>query len=150
MKSLYFTKHFSQLTLEELYRIMQLREEVFFMEQHVDCPDADNIDCQCIFICATIGGRIVGTVRVIPKGLVYEMPSAGRLCVGREWRRRGIARRLIELAQEFVTQQWHEKSLEISAQLYLLDFYTSMGFQVVSDEYLDGGLPHRKMIWRSE
>ena len=140
------TARFGQLTAAELHAMVAAREEVFFLEQHITCPDADDVDLQSTFmwICDP-EGRVTAFLRIIPPGIVYPEASVGRLLVRSEWRRNGLSRMLMLRALEHIAAEWHAP-VRISAQAYLVDFYTSLGFRTVSEEYLEAGIPHRKML----
>ncbi len=186
-----YIKHFGELSLDELYDLLRARQEVFFLEQKVDCEDLDGIDSSCVHAWEKEDGVLTGYLRIIPAGLSYEQPSIGRVLVREEFRRRGISRRMMQAAIEYIEREWGsgqnpvccdagrgsgeghsserndaehggEKSdlkddsrasaqknsggIMISAQAYLVDYYREFGFEVVSDEYLDGGIPHYKML----
>ena len=65
----------------------------------------------------------------------------------KEFRRQGIAREMMKTAMDFVTEELKESSGRISAQLYLKDFYTELGFEQISDIYQEGGIDHISMIY---
>ena len=48
----------------------------------------------------------------------------------------------------YMVREWRAEAIRISAQSYLIPFYESFGFEVVSDEYLEAGIPHKKMLIR--
>ena len=75
------TKHFSELSTREYHRIVQAREAVFFLEQHITEPDADAVDPQSVFMWMEDGGRVVAFLRIIPAGIAYAEASVGRVLV---------------------------------------------------------------------
>ena len=85
---------------------------------------------------------------MIPRGIAYAEPSIGRVCVARTYRRRGICREMVSRAIGYMVREWRAEAIRISAQSYLIPFYESFGFEVVSDEYLEAGIPHKKMLIR--
>ena len=82
------TKHFSELSTREYHRIVQAREAVFFLEQHITEPDADAVDPQSVFMWMEDGGRVVAFLRIIPAGIAYAEASVGRVLVDAAYRRR--------------------------------------------------------------
>lgn len=138
-------KPFEELSLTELYDILRIRQEVFFLEQKVDCEDLDGIDSLCVHMWEEQSGEITGYLRIIPAGLVYEQASIGRVLTKAAYRHRGISRRMMKAAIEYISSQWGTGQITISAQSYLKDYYSEFGFVVVSGEYPDGGIPHYKM-----
>lgn len=140
-------KEFSQLTLDELYEISRLRSEVFFIEQGCMCEDLDMKDQDAYHMIGTENGRMAAYLRILKKGAVYQQPSIGRVLVEKSCRRRGIAGEMMKKAMDFVTEELKENSIRISAQLYLKDFYTELGFEQISDIYQEGGIDHISMIY---
>jgi ElaA protein len=48
-------------------------------------------------------------------------------------------------AAQWIHENWNSQLIQISAQKYLKAFYKSLGYEIVSDEYLEDGIPHLKM-----
>lgn len=140
------TKPFGDLSALELHRIVRAREAVFFLEQHVSCPDADDTDLQSTFLWIEDADRVVAFLRIIPPCVVYAEASIGRVLVDAAYRRKGLCRRLMHAALDHIASAWGPQAVRISAQSYLTEFYRSLGFEVVSEEYLEAGIPHVKML----
>ena len=98
------TKHFSELSTREYHRIVQAREAVFFLEQHITEPDADAIDPQSVFMWMEDGGRVVAFLRIIPAGIAYAEASVGRVLVDAAYRRRGLCRSLMSEALRYIAR----------------------------------------------
>ncbi len=143
---MFFIKEFDRLSTLELYRILEARERVFTLEQGVDCEDIDGHDTVSIHLWCEHEGRITGYLRMIPPGVVYEQASIGRLLVDSAFRRQGISRRMMDEAIRYMAERLGIGEIMISAQAYLVEYYTSIGFVRTSGEYLDGGIPHYKML----
>ena len=91
-------KHFSEISAAEYHRIVQASEAVFFLEQHITEPDADEVDPQSVFLWMEEDGRVVAFLRIIPAGIVCAEASVGRVLVDAGYRRRGLCRRLMHEA----------------------------------------------------
>jgi predicted GNAT family N-acyltransferase len=117
-----------------------VRAAVFIDEQNVPAQlEWDGIDGQCLHVIAVdAGGRAVGTGRLLPDGHI------GRMAVLAQWRRKGIGAQLLTTLIEMARERKHAV-IELSAQTHAIGFYRKFGFEVVSDEYLDAGIPHRTM-----
>lgn len=139
---------FSALTVGEYHRIVQAREAVFFLEQRISAPDADDADTRSTFMWMEDGGRVVAFLRVIPAGAVYPEASIGRVLVDARYRGRGLCRRLMKEALRLIGQSEGPQPVRISAQQHLAEFYASLGFETVSEVYLEAGIPHVKMLRR--
>lgn len=148
MEIVYHIKPFAELSVGELHAAASLRERVFYLEQHATTLDADEKDPFSLYLWAECEGQTVGFLRMIPQGIAYAEPSIGRVCVARAYRRRGICREMVSRAIGYMVREWRAEAIRISAQSYLVPFYESFGFEVVSDEYLEAGIPHKKMLIR--
>ncbi|NLZ48785.1 MAG: GNAT family N-acetyltransferase [Clostridiales bacterium] len=142
-------KHFKDLSPEELYNILKLRSEIFVVEQqciYLDCDDKDKVSYQLFR--KNQQGEIIASVRILPKGISYNESSIGRVVVRKDYRRKGIASEMMKVAMEFIKREFNEGTIRISAQLYLLEFYRSVGFLPVSEPYLEDNIPHIEMLHR--
>lgn len=146
----WFTKSFATLSTEELYRIVQLRQQVFVVEQHCVYLDADGYDRAALHLFAVQQGCVVAYCRVLPPGLKYQEASIGRVCTALEKRGSGLGRELMHKALTLVGESYASDSvrvdIRISAQLYLQSFYSSLGFTAVSAPYDEDGIPHIEML----
>lgn len=142
-------KPFGDLTMRDLYLLMQARSEVFFLEQHITVEDADEVDFDAVHMWLEEEGRPIALLRMIPPEVTASgHPSIGRLLVRRPWRRQGLCRRLMREAVAWIDEAWHPTQIEISAQCYLVDFYREIGFEVCSEVYEEAGIEHRRMRLR--
>ena len=140
-----YLKEFGELTVDELFEVMRLRQEVFFLGQHIDCEDLDDTDRLSVFLWAECDGRTVGFLRIIPPAVAYDEASFGRVAVREEWRRQGIASRMTAAALEYIGRRWG-CAVRISSQEYVVPLYEKFGFEVVSERYSEAGIPHYKML----
>lgn len=139
-------KTFNELSPQELYKIMQLRIEVFIIEQKCIFQDADNKDEGCLHLMGFDNENLVAYTRLVPPGYIYEQASIGRVVTSPLYRDKGIGKELMQRSIETCRQQFGDGSIKIGAQYYLLQFYSSFGFKVISDIYLEDGIEHVYMI----
>ncbi len=139
------TRRFDQLSTMEFYRLAQLREEVFHLEQQITDRDLDGRDFLSTFMWIEHEGMVVGLLRMLPAGVSFETPSIGRLAVRKDYRRQGLARKLMVAAIEHINEAWAPQEITIEAQKYLVEFYRTLGFEVTSEEFYDAGIPHHRM-----
>ncbi len=140
------TKAFEELTLDELYDILQLRTNIFVVEQNCPYPELDGKDKSCLHVFATQQGKVIAYARIVPPGLSYNEISIGRVVVRPEYRKDGLGKILIDLAIDKIEEEFGPQAIQIGAQCYLRKFYGSFGFESVSEEYLEDGIPHVDMI----
>jgi ElaA protein len=140
---------FKQLSLEQLYDIMVLRQKVFVVEQTCPYQDADGVDRHTYHLMGyqQQEGRneLVAYCRIVPPGLKYEEASIGRVVTAGSVRGRGIGKVLILQAIDWSGALFPNIDLRISAQQYLEKFYEDFGFCTVSDPYLEDDIPHIEM-----
>lgn len=140
-------KTFQELTVDELYAILQLRTDVFVVEQECPYPEVDGRDQECYHLCATEEGALVAYARILPPGLSFEEAAIGRVIVAKSHRGKGLGYPLIEKAMAFIQEELGQSRIKISAQAHLEHFYKQCGFQTVSEVYLEDGIPHQDMVW---
>lgn len=143
------TKLFSQLNTDELYDFLKLRIDVFVVEQTCYYPDLDDLDRdpQVRHIFCYEGKDMLAYCRVLPPKLVYDNASAiGRVIVSDKARGKKLGYQLMQLATDCVDELWPEQKCKISAQEHLKSFYQTMGFEQISDMYLEDGIPHIAML----
>jgi predicted GNAT family N-acyltransferase len=123
-------------------KILQaLREEVFIREQSVPTDmEWDEFDALSRHVVASVDGIPIGTGRLLPDGHI------GRMAVLREWRGKGAGSALLAGLMEIARALGMRRVL-LNAQVQALPFYLRHGFQAEGEEFLDAGIPHRRM-WR--
>ena len=139
---------FNKLTINELYDIMVLRQEIFVVEQNCPFLDADGKDQAAWHLLARdTEGRLVAYTRLLPKGVSYdEYASIGRVANAQKIRGTGVGKVLMQKSIEWMAQLFPNEPVKIGAQTYLLTFYSSLGFVSTGEEYLEDGIPHTIMI----
>ena len=137
------TKRFSDLKLEELYGILRVRSEVFVTGQKCLYVDPDGRDSGSVQVFASKGERIIACLRIYGKeaGVV----QIGRVAVIESLRGSGIGRMMMRQAISYVTENSTDEKIYLEAQTYAIGFYEKLGFKVISDEFLDEGIPHKGM-----
>lgn len=143
-------KSFKNLTIDELYDILKLRDEVFVVEQRCFYQDCDDIDKDAHHVFCEDDSKIVSYLRIYKKYPTKNEVSIGRVVVAKDYRSRGLAKKIMHEAIEFILETLKIPNILISAQSYLIDFYKDFGFTVVSEEYLDAEIPHVDMFYSSE
>ncbi|MBO9537227.1 GNAT family N-acetyltransferase [Herbaspirillum sp.] len=140
-------KTFDQLSLEQLYDAIRLRQQVFVIEQECLYPDADGFDPACLHgLGYDNEGALMAYARVLPPGVRYAEPSIGRLIVAEQLRGKGAGEALMKQAMARTTALYPGMPMRISAQARLERFYRRLGFISVGDLYDDTGIPHVDML----
>ncbi|MEQ4922391.1 GNAT family N-acetyltransferase [Proteus hauseri] len=141
-------KTFSQLTTDELYAILALRNQVFICEQQCAYQDLDGIDQQSwhLFAKDMKTQQLMAYARLLPQGIAFPQASIGRVIVAKAYRGGGVAHQLLKEAISASFTQFKTDSVKIMAQTYLVDFYQSHGFVIDSEPYLEDNIPHIDMV----
>ncbi len=142
MQLKWLLKKFEDLLPHELYAILQLRNEVFVVEQNCVFQDADGKDDKAWHFMGWLDDRLVAYTRLIPAWEFYEEPSIGRVVTSPLVRRTGVGKELMELSIQNTEKLFGKQTIKIGAQLYLKSFYESFGFTKCSDIYLEDGIEH--------
>lgn len=139
-------KTFSELTTTELYEIIKARINVFVVEQDCPYPDCDDYDQKAIHLWAEKNGEVLAYCRVFDKGIKYPETSIGRVITTENGRGTGLGKQLITYALEIIENRLGTSEVRISAQDYLLKFYSDFGFQDTGKKYLEDNIPHTEML----
>jgi len=139
-------KKFDELSVFELYQILQLRSEIFILEQKCLYQDLDNKDVKSWHLMTYNNEYLAGYLRIVQKGVSYPEVSIGRVIVRQSERRNQLGFKIMTQAIDFIENELLEKEIRISAQAYLQKFYESLGFVVVSEPYLEDDIPHIEML----
>ena len=139
-------KPFSKLSTEELYQILKIRQEVFIVEQTCYYLDADGYDQQAVHIWAEKEGEILAYSRVFEPRIKYKEASIGRVLTNPNYRKNNLGKILIRFSINTIEARFRTQSIRISAQDYLLRFYSEFGFQDTGKKYLEDDIPHTEMV----
>ena len=143
------SKSFDELTNPELYDILQLRSEIFVVEQQCIYNDLDGLDKTAVHLFYKKEGKIVAYARLLPPGTRFADFSIGRVVVHAGERGTGIGKALMNAAIDFCSKTLKAEKIKISAQQYLQRFYEELGFVVSTEMYLEDGIPHVGMVHKT-
>lgn len=139
-------KSFDQLSTQELYELLKVRQEVFIVEQTCYYLDADGYDEKALHLWAEKNDKVVAYCRIFPQGIKYSEPSIGRVLTHPDYRNLKLGKILMKLALETIETRYKTKACRISAQDYLLKFYGDFGFADTGKKYLEDDIPHTEMV----
>jgi len=138
-------KPFPELSTNELYEMLQLRSEVFVVEQNCVYQDIDGKDQKAMHVLGYSDGVLVAYSRLFKPKDYFEYASIGRVIVKASHRDKKLGHELMRVSIDAITTLFQETKITISAQLYLQKFYESHGFVVVGESYLEDDIPHIEM-----
>jgi len=144
-KIIWKQKKWEELTKNNLHEILQIRSEVFVVEQKCVYQDIDNKDPKAIHLYGKIKNKIVAYSRIFNEGDFYKEISFGRALVLKNQRGKGLGDELVQKSIEIIKGNWPNKKVKISAQAHLNNFYKKHGFIEKGKEYLEDGIPHVSM-----
>ena len=139
-------KTYAELTKEELYQILQLRSEVFVVEQDCVYQDIDYKDQKAIHVLGFKKDKIVAYTRVFKPGDYFNEASIGRVVVAENKRKFKYGYDIMEASIKAILEYYNETKIKISAQTYLKKFYNNLDFKQIGEEYLEDGIPHIAML----
>lgn len=138
-------KPFKELSLHQLFEIYKLRCEVFVVEQNCAYQDVDDKDFKAHHLLMFQNEQLVGYCRILPPNVSYKEPAIGRVVVSKDFRGKQFGKLLMKQAVDETKKLFQNQDIVISAQLYLLKFYTELGFAKEGEEYLEDNIPHIQM-----
>ena len=145
-----YIKKYQELSTEELYAILQLRSEVFVVEQNCVYQDIDGKDEKALHVIGVKNSEIVAYTRCFKPGDYFNIASIGRVVVRKDQRGKGLAHQIMKRSVEVIINKYNTKTMKVSAQTYLKDFYESHEFFQEGEAYLEDGIPHIAMIFNKD
>jgi len=142
----WYCKAFDELSPLEMYKILQLRNQVFVVEQNCVFQDADNKDEGCLHYMGFIDYELATYTRLAPPGYIYTEASIGRVVTSPLHRSKGLGKELMQRSIDLCRANFGNVPIKIGAQCYLLKFYESLGFQITGEIYLEDGIEHVHML----
>jgi ElaA protein len=141
---------FSELTVKDLYAVVQLREAVFIVEQNCPYPDADGRDPNAWHLLGWVQGpmsrSLVAYARLFEPGVRYDEGSIGRVVTAPDVRGTGVGKALMAEALRRIESLAPGQPIKIAAQRRIEDFYLALGFRTVSAPYEEDGIIHVDML----
>jgi ElaA protein len=141
----FITKTFQELTTTELYQILQLRAEVFVVEQDCVYQDIDFKDQKALHVLGFKKDKLVAYTRIFKPGDYFKNASIGRVVVQENERKFGYGHQVMIASVNAIKNYFNVDAITISAQKYLKKFYETHQFKQVGEEYLEDGIPHIRM-----
>ena len=143
-------KKFSDLTIENLYNLIKIRQSIFIVEQNCPYNDLDNKDQFSLHLLGYKKNELVSYARIFPPGILSPKAIIGRILVIKKYRSQGLGASLINRSLEIIKYNFGNVAIRLEAQTYLCDFYKKFGFISKGKEYLEDGIPHVSMILDSK
>jgi ElaA protein len=137
---------FEALCTQQVYDMLQLRSEVFVVEQNCVFQDIDGYDAQAMHVLGYIEKKLVAYARCFNAGVKFTEASFGRVITHSSVRGMGVGHVLVQHAIDCVQRTWGTQPIRIGAQAHLDNFYGKLGFVKTGAIYLEDGIPHTEML----
>ena len=137
-------KHFDELSAQELFEIYRSRVAVFVVEQNCPYQEVDEADRHAYHITLREDNELVAYLRVVEQNVLREEVTIGRVLSLK--RRKGYASRLLSEGIRVAEESLHADKIVIEAQVYAMPLYEKASFVPVSEEFLEDGIPHVRML----
>lgn len=137
---------FNELSIVELYDLLQLRSEVFIVEQDCVYQDIDGKDQKALHVLGYKNEKLVAYTRIFKPGDYFKEASIGRVVVMENEREHSYGNVIMNASINAIKMHYNETTIKISAQTYLKRFYNNLKFIEVGEEYLEDGIPHIAML----
>ncbi len=140
------SKSWGELTTSELYALLKLRTDVFFLEQRIDEEELDDRDQESAtehyWIADAAGTAAYLRVLLDPvAGHLDARRIVGRVVVRVDRRGEGLAQLLFER----VLADFGREPMLLHAQEYVAPLYAKFGFVPFGELYSEAGMPHISM-----
>lgn len=143
-------KSFDKLSTKELYDLLQLRSEVFVVEQDCVYQDIDGKDQKALHILGFKDELLVAYTRIFKPGDYFELASIGRVVVKENQRLYKYGYDIMKASIQAIKTEYNQTKIKISAQCYLKRFYNNLNFLEVGEQYLEDGIPHVAMLYEEK
>lgn len=137
---------FEEFSLQTLYEALQLRAEVFVVEQNCPYQDVDGKDQKALHVLGYQDSKLVAYTRLFKPGDYFERASIGRVIVKKNYRKYGYGKDIMNASIAVLEKDFQANEIEISAQVYLKKFYNDLGFKEFGEGYLEDDIPHIRML----
>lgn len=142
-------KTFQELTIHELYDLLQLRSEVFVVEQACVYQDIDGKDEKALHVLGVKNNKIVAYTRLFKPGYYFDEASIGRVVVAKNERQFKYGYDIMYASIKAIQEHYGVTAIKISAQCYLKRFYNNLNFIEIGEEYLEDDIPHIAMLYNT-
>lgn len=140
-------KSFEELSTEELYQLLQKRQDVFILEQSCRYPDLDDKDKITLHLMGWINGELAAYSRIFPANTLFENEASfGRVLTNAAYRKLGIGKALVQELIDVIENRLNTPIIRIEAQYYLVRFYEDFGFKAYGETFMDAGVEHIMMV----
>lgn len=133
-------KKFDELSLDELYEILQLRSKVFVVEQECIYQDVDGRDRNAYHVFLRDAKGVQAYLRVMEQGVAFENVSIGRVIAAK--RRCGLGTQILRAGILVARERLGAQKIVLEAQVYARGLYEKQGFKQTTEEFLEDGIPH--------
>ncbi|MAW95981.1 MULTISPECIES: GNAT family N-acetyltransferase [unclassified Leeuwenhoekiella] len=137
---------FNEFSLQTLYDVLQLRAEVFVVEQNCPYQDVDGKDQKALHVLGFTNDKLVAYTRIFKPGDYFERASIGRVIVKENHRKYGYGKDIMNASIQVLEDRFDAEEIELSAQVYLKKFYNDLGFKEFGEGYLEDNIPHIRML----
>ena len=142
----YLWKSFDELSIDDLYAILSLRQEVFVLEQNCPYIDADYSDQDAFHLLGYENKNLIGYLRAFPPKIKYDGSSMGRIVIKASHRGNDLGKEITNIGKDFLWEKYPQDEIVISAQHRLLSFYNQLGFKSRGEIYLEDNIDHIQML----
>ncbi len=139
----FVAKNFSELSLTELYEILKARSQIFIVEQNMHCQDMDGVDQKARHFFIEENGKVLAYLRAF-----YADDSKTVVRIGRVLSIThgiGLGTDIMRKAMADIKETMNCRKICLDSQKTAIGFYEKLGFQTVSDEFLEEGVIHVAM-----
>lgn len=128
---------------KELEKVYEVRKKVFVTEQKVPLDiEIDAYEDKAHHFLGTEDDQAISASRL---RIVEDYGKLERICVLASFRGKSLGKQMIAYLEAFLIENNIFKS-KLNAQSHAIEFYEKLGYEVISDEFMDAGIPHKTMI----
>ncbi len=153
MKVEYLTLDLRSMSAIQLYDILKLRQDVFMWEENIHYPDLDDVDKTASHVIATVahnGNETLAAYARVYKDDAEHHVKIGRVVTATKYRGHNIASKVMKTAISVAQNRFNADEVWLDAQMHVVDFYKNLGFNVMSEPFIEAGIQHVSMAYKIE
>ncbi|MFD1735364.1 GNAT family N-acetyltransferase [Bacillus salitolerans] len=129
---------------EQFKDALTVRREVFIEEQQVpEEEEIDQFEDICTHVVVYDGDKPVAAGRL--REYDHNVGKMERICVLSSYRGQNLGVLVMNKLEELSKERGYS-TLKLNAQTHAEGFYSKIGYETISDIFMDAGIPHVTMV----
>lgn len=142
------TYDIDSMTGRQMYDILRLRQDVFFVEEDIQYADLDDYDPLAVHVMAVAedgGEEVLAAYARVYEDVETAHVKIGRVAVAAKYRHMGFGEAVMKAAVSEAHNRFRAHEVWLDAQIHVIGFYEKLGFKQMSEPFIEAGIEHVSM-----